>query len=111
MSDLLASAVRSTSADSAAAPAESPSAADAAPALVWREGEILRRGRPHRILSGAVHYFRVHPEQWEDRLRRLAAAYLREHGGHRGPVRVDVVGVLCRRGRPPQLRHVVGVGS
>ena len=45
------------------------------------------------------------------RLRRLAAAYLRAHGGHPGPVRVDVVGVLCRRGLPPEVRHVVGVGS
>jgi len=26
-----------------------------------------------RVLSGAVHYFRVHPALWEDRLRRLAA--------------------------------------
>ncbi|MEJ6555049.1 beta-galactosidase [Microbacterium esteraromaticum] len=43
------------------------------PSLTWREGEILRDGRPHRILSGAVHYFRMHPDQWEDRLRRLAA--------------------------------------
>lgn len=73
MSDLLASAVDSLTADSAARPAGPSPAAVTAPALVWREGEILRRGRPHRILSGAVHYFRVHPEQWEDRLRRLAA--------------------------------------
>lgn len=43
------------------------------PSLVWRDGRILRDGKPHRILSGAVHYFRVHPDQWEDRLRRLAA--------------------------------------
>jgi putative endonuclease len=45
------------------------------------------------------------------RLRRLASAYLHDHGGHRGPVRIDVVGVLCVPGRPPVLRHVVGVGS
>ena len=45
------------------------------------------------------------------RLRRLAGAYVREQGGHRGPVRVDVVGVLCEDGRPPVLRHVRGVGS
>ncbi len=45
------------------------------------------------------------------RLRRLAWAYLREHGPHQGPVRIDVVGVLCRRGRRPVVRHVVGVGS
>jgi len=41
--------------------------------LTWRDGRILRDGREHRILSGAVHYFRIHPDQWEDRLRRLAA--------------------------------------
>lgn len=27
-------------------------------------------GRPHRILSGAIHYFRVHPDQWADRIRK-----------------------------------------
>ncbi|MFC4138583.1 MULTISPECIES: beta-galactosidase family protein [unclassified Microbacterium] len=45
----------------------------AAPSLTWRDGQILRDGQSHRILSGAVHYFRIHPDQWEDRLRRLAA--------------------------------------
>lgn len=45
------------------------------------------------------------------RLRRLAAAWLREHGGHAGPVRIDVVGVLCRPGVPAEVRHVVAVGS
>ena len=43
------------------------------PAITWREGQLLRDGRPHRILAGALHYFRVHPGHWEDRLRRLAA--------------------------------------
>ena len=42
-------------------------------ALTVRDGELLRDGKTHRILSGALHYFRVHPDQWEDRLRRLAA--------------------------------------
>ncbi|MBO0884163.1 MAG: beta-galactosidase, partial [Mycobacterium sp.] len=32
-----------------------------------------RDGRPHRIVSGAMHYFRVHPEMWRDRLLRLRA--------------------------------------
>jgi len=41
--------------------------------LTWREGHLFRDGEPHRILSGAVHYFRIHPDLWEDRLRRLAA--------------------------------------
>lgn len=32
---------------------------------------FLRAGDPHLIVSGALHYFRIHPEQWRDRLRRL----------------------------------------
>ncbi len=43
------------------------------PSLTWHSGGLLRDGRPHRILAGAVHYFRIHPDQWEDRLRRLVA--------------------------------------
>ena len=34
---------------------------------------FLRAGEPHLVISGAIHYFRVHPEQWRDRLRRLVA--------------------------------------
>ncbi len=30
-------------------------------------------GKPFRILSGAMHYFRIPPEYWEDRLRKLRA--------------------------------------
>ena len=30
-------------------------------------------GKPFTILSGAIHYFRVVPEYWEDRLRKLKA--------------------------------------
>ncbi|GAA4489154.1 glycoside hydrolase family 35 protein [Microbacterium panaciterrae] len=43
------------------------------PALTYADGALFRHGRPFRMLSGAVHYFRIHPDQWEDRLRRLAA--------------------------------------
>ncbi|MFE2107305.1 beta-galactosidase family protein [Kitasatospora sp. NPDC059463] len=32
-----------------------------------------RNGAPHRIVSGALHYFRVHPALWDDRLARLRA--------------------------------------
>lgn len=32
--------------------------------------EFLRDGRPHRVLAGAIHYFRVHPDQWQDRIRK-----------------------------------------
>ncbi|MDT0609215.1 glycoside hydrolase family 35 protein [Streptomyces lancefieldiae] len=41
--------------------------------LTHAHGTFLRDGRPHRVLSGSLHYFRVHPEQWADRLERLAA--------------------------------------
>ncbi|MFF3332878.1 beta-galactosidase [Streptomyces sp. NPDC002888] len=41
-------------------------------ALTWRAGRLYRHGAPHRILSGALHYFRVHPDLWRDRIRRLA---------------------------------------
>ncbi|MFE9424846.1 beta-galactosidase family protein [Kitasatospora sp. NPDC006697] len=34
---------------------------------------FLRDGRPHRIVSAAVHYFRIHPDLWHDRLARLRA--------------------------------------
>ncbi|MEU1643845.1 glycoside hydrolase family 35 protein [Micromonospora zamorensis] len=42
------------------------------PALGWSDRQLHRHGVPHRILSGALHYFRVHPELWRDRIRRLA---------------------------------------
>ncbi|SEG75707.1 beta-galactosidase [Actinacidiphila yanglinensis] len=34
---------------------------------------FLLDGAPFRILSGALHYFRVHPDQWTDRLRKARA--------------------------------------
>lgn len=46
------------------------------------------------------------------RLRRLLAAWLREHPQQSATaLRLDVVGVLVLPGRPVQLRHVTGVGS
>lgn len=32
--------------------------------------DFLLNGEPFRILSGAIHYFRVHPDQWEDRIHK-----------------------------------------
>ncbi|MFK4762999.1 beta-galactosidase family protein [Microbacterium sp. ZW T5_45] len=32
--------------------------------------DFLRDGRPHRVIAGAIHYFRVHPDQWADRIRK-----------------------------------------
>ena len=34
------------------------------------ENDFLRDGEPYRVLSGTIHYFRVHPEQWADRIRK-----------------------------------------
>lgn len=34
---------------------------------------FLLNGREFRILSGSIHYFRVRPEYWRDRLRKLRA--------------------------------------
>lgn len=32
--------------------------------------DFLRDGHPHQVISGAIHYFRVHPDQWQDRIRK-----------------------------------------
>jgi beta-galactosidase len=40
--------------------------------LTWHDRRLHRHGVPHQILSGSLHYFRVHPDLWRDRLRRLA---------------------------------------
>ena len=34
------------------------------------ETDFLLDGMPHRIISGAMHYPRVHPDQWRDRIRK-----------------------------------------
>jgi beta-galactosidase len=34
---------------------------------------FLLDGKPFQIVSGAIHYFRIHPDQWRDRLERLRA--------------------------------------
>jgi beta-galactosidase len=34
------------------------------------ETDFLLDGEPHRIISGAMHYPRVHPDQWRDRIRK-----------------------------------------
>ncbi|MEV0616793.1 glycoside hydrolase family 35 protein [Nonomuraea sp. NPDC050404] len=55
-------------------PATTTTTAHAPPTstLTWHGGRLFRHGVPHRILSGALHYFRVHPALWRDRIRRLA---------------------------------------
>jgi beta-galactosidase len=34
------------------------------------ERDFLLDGRPHQVISGALHYFRVHPDQWADRIHK-----------------------------------------
>jgi putative endonuclease len=43
------------------------------------------------------------------RMRRLAALWLEETGGHRGPVRIDAVGVLSHRDGRLDIEHLRGV--
>lgn len=45
------------------------------------------------------------------RLRRLAAAWLRDHDERCDRIRIDVIGILRPLRGPAQLRHLVGVGS
>ena len=44
--------------------------------LSVRQRQFFLDDAPFQILSGAIHYFRVVPEYWEDRLRKLKAAGL-----------------------------------
>ncbi len=34
------------------------------------DDDFLLDGAPHRIISGAIHYFRVHPDHWADRIHK-----------------------------------------
>lgn len=44
--------------------------------LTYDSEKFLMDGREYRILSGTMHYFRVVPEYWEDRLKKLKACGL-----------------------------------
>ena len=41
--------------------------------FTYRNKEFLLDGEPFRVISGAMHYFRIVPEYWEDRLKKLRA--------------------------------------
>lgn len=80
--------------------------------LVAREGDYLvfcevktRRGTGFGEPIEAVGWRKA------ARLRRLAAAWLAGHGQSAPDVRIDVVGILLRPGRPPIVRHIAGVSS
>ena len=40
------------------------------PSFAIGEHDFLLDGEPYRVLSGALHYFRVHPDHWSDRIRK-----------------------------------------
>lgn len=54
-------------------PAETLEELATAPALSYQDRKLFKNGQPHRIIAGAIHYFRIHPEQWQDRIDRLVA--------------------------------------
>ncbi len=41
--------------------------------LTYNDKDFLMDGTPFKIISGAMHYFRIHPDLWEDRLLKLKA--------------------------------------
>ena len=41
--------------------------------LSIRGKQFLLDGKPFTVISGAIHYFRVIPDYWEDRLKKLRA--------------------------------------
>ncbi|MCQ2457056.1 MAG: beta-galactosidase [Clostridia bacterium] len=41
--------------------------------FTYKNKDFLLDGKPFRIISGAMHYFRIVPEYWEDRLKKLRA--------------------------------------
>lgn len=41
--------------------------------LTVADGQFVLDGEAQQIVSGAVHYFRIHPELWRDRLERVRA--------------------------------------
>ena len=43
------------------------------PNLTYNKDQFLLDGKPFTIISGTIHYFRVVPEYWEDRLKKLKA--------------------------------------
>lgn len=39
--------------------------------FITHNNQFELNGAPFRIFSGALHYFRVHPQYWDDRLRKM----------------------------------------
>ena len=66
--------------------------------LEIKDGSFIQNGQKTNIYSGAMHYFRIMPDYWEDRLLKLKAAGLNtvetyvpwnKHEPHKGEFRFD----------------------
>jgi beta-galactosidase len=44
-----------------------------APSFYLENDRFMLDGFPFQIISGAIHYFRIHPDLWLDRLTRMRA--------------------------------------
>jgi putative endonuclease len=78
--------------------------------IIAREGAVLvfcevktRRGTGYGVPLAAITAAKL------ARIRRLAALWLVETGGHRGPVRIDAVGVLRHPDGRFEIEHLRGV--
>ncbi|QDW61330.1 beta-galactosidase family protein [Oerskovia sp. KBS0722] len=85
------------------------------PSFAVGETDFLLDAAPFRVLSGALHYFRVHQDQWSDRIRKARLMGLNtietyvpwnEHAPVRGEFRTDG---LLDLGRFLDLVHAEGM--
>lgn len=53
-----------------------PSGAERSFRVDYNKNVFLKDGQPYRYISGEIHYFRIHPTLWEDRLQRVRHAGL-----------------------------------
>ena len=44
--------------------------------FTYQGDKFFLNGEEYRVLSGTVQYFRIHPNQWRDRLLKLKACGL-----------------------------------
>jgi putative endonuclease len=78
--------------------------------IIAREGAAMvfcevktRRGTGYGVPLAAITAVKL------ARMRRLAVLWLEEAGGHRGPIRIDAVGLLCRPDGSFEIEHLRGV--
>ncbi|VDN07008.1 unnamed protein product [Thelazia callipaeda] len=45
-------------------------------AIDYKNNMFLLDGSPFRYIAGSIHYFRIHPDYWDDRMQRVRAAGL-----------------------------------